>query len=94
MQIQTAANNRWPMTMDQRNAAVDRLLQIISDPKSNGRLVVSATKALAAMDKLNLDEQPRQTHSLNLNLNVGDRKSELAKRIESLKGSLSDSASD
>jgi hypothetical protein len=40
------------------------------------------------MDKLNMDELPRQTHSVNLNLNVDDRKSELAKRIESLKGSL------
>lgn len=88
VQIQAAANNRWPMTMDQRTAAVDRLLQIIADPKSSGRLVVSATRALAAMDKLNMDELPRQTHSVNLNLNVDDRKSELAKRIESLKGSL------
>lgn len=92
--IQTAANNRWPMTMDQRNAAVERLLQIISDSKSSGRLVVSATKALAAMDKLNMDEAPRQTHSVNLNLNVDDRKNELAKRIESLKGSLSATNSD
>lgn len=88
VQIQAAANNRWPMSMDQRSVAVERLLQIIADPKSNGRLVVSATKALAAMDKLNLDEQPRQTHSVNLNLNVDDRKNELAKRIETLKGSL------
>lgn len=88
VQIQTAANNRFPVTMDQRTAAVQRLLEIISDPSSNGRLVVSATKALAAMDKLNMDEQPRQTHSVNLNLNIDDKKSELSKRIESLRGSL------
>lgn len=81
----TAANNRWPMSDDQRDAAITRLLAIITNPASSGRLVVSATKALAAFDKLNIDSQPKQTHSVNLNLNVDERKDALAERIASLK---------
>lgn len=87
-----AANRRWPMSDEQRSSTIERLLAIVSDPSSSSRLVISASKALASFDKINLDSQPKQTHSVNLNLNVDDRKIELAKRLESLTDGIPDDA--
>ncbi|QDT07804.1 hypothetical protein K227x_62320 [Rubripirellula lacrimiformis] len=79
-----AANERWPITEEYREATIKKLFLIVLDPNSTNRELISASKALAAFDKINLDQKPKVSQRVNLNLNLSERKDELRKRIESL----------
>ena len=47
---------RWPISPETRKLAIDRAVQILSDPKARPRAVNAAQKILAVYDKLNLEE--------------------------------------
>ena len=61
--LEQAGNNQWPITNEYRKLCVGRLMQIIADPSTNARTLISATRALAALDTLNQnDKQQDQTY--------------------------------
>lgn len=72
------------MSDDHRAATIKRLVFIVLNEGSTNRERIAAAKAIAAFDKINLDQKPKVSQRVNLNLNVSERKEELRKRIESL----------
>ena len=82
--VARSANERWPMSDDHRAATIKRLVFIVLNEGSNEPERIAAAKAIAAFDKINLDQKPKVSQRVNLNLNVSERKEELRKRIESL----------
>lgn len=48
-----AIERRWPMTDQQRQAILGRLLKIIADPKASRREHVAAARALLSAEKQN-----------------------------------------
>jgi len=74
--IQQAAEQRWPITPKYRNAIVNRLMKVIVDPAASDRAVTSATRALIAMDVVNLK------HEQNIKLHTDrNRFLEVAERL-------------
>jgi len=51
---------RWPMTAEQRQAVIDRLLKIMSDPLASHREATSAAKALMSAEQQN--QKDEHTH--------------------------------
>lgn len=45
-----AIRERWPVTPGQRRRTIERLSEIVEDPSSDERVVVSAARALMAAD--------------------------------------------
>lgn len=50
-----ALRERWPITPSQRRQIADRLIEIVNDPSSSPREVVTAARALITADKVNID---------------------------------------
>ncbi|EMI17958.1 hypothetical protein RMSM_05117 [Rhodopirellula maiorica SM1] len=85
-----AARERWEMSDDQRNSVVSQLVAIIADPNAKNREKIAASRALAAFDRLNVDQQPKSRTNVNLNLALSEKKEDLRRRIERLTGSDDD----
>ncbi|WP_345326830.1 hypothetical protein [Novipirellula rosea] len=88
-----AARERWEMSDDQRSNVVSQLVAIIADPSAKNREKIAASRALAAFDRLNVDEKPKTRTNVNLNLELSERKKDLRRRIEGLTGSDDDQGS-
>lgn len=78
------------MTQKAKRTAVARLIQVIEDPKSSGRTVCSATRALALLDRLNLDSEPKQEEksTVTVNLALDEKKASLRKRVDNITSGL------
>ena len=72
---QQAAEDRWPIKTEQREAIVMRLLRIIAHPESKDRAVIAASRTLAAMDAVNVtnDKKRRAESDRNRFLAVAER---------------------
>lgn len=82
-----AANERWPMQDKWREGAIKELFFILLSKESSNRTKISAAKALAAFDRLNIQAAPPVRQSVNINLAVEERRKQLLERIEKLRGS-------
>lgn len=55
--IAMAARQRWPVSDEVRIKSIDSLHQVLADPLSSNRDKIAATKALVAMDGLNIKDE-------------------------------------
>tara|TARA_R110002073_G_scaffold20209_6_gene72818 strand:- start:2364 stop:2672 length:309 start_codon:yes stop_codon:yes gene_type:complete len=81
-----AARERWEISDEQRSVVVSQLVAIIADPNAKNREKIAASRALAAMDKVNADQQPKTRTNVNLNLALNDKKAKLVARLERIAG--------
>src|SRR5690606_25316236 len=73
--IERAIRERWPIKPEYRTAIINRLLRIAVSPETSDREAISASKAMIAADKINIDletaSQPKESHThQHLHLNV------------------------
>jgi hypothetical protein len=52
-----ALTQRWPLTKEQREAAVKRMLRVLVDPNASHREATSAVKALASLEAQNQSDE-------------------------------------
>jgi hypothetical protein len=52
-----AARQHWPMSPEQQATIVATLLRLVGDPSTKPRTAIAATKALASLGRLALDQQ-------------------------------------
>ena len=65
-----ARHGRWPIPMVTRINAAAWLAEVASSTKYDGRARVNAVKALADLDKLNMEEELRASGGARVNLDV------------------------
>ncbi len=80
-----AINDRWEISEEQRASVIKQMIAIIEDPSASNRDKIGAGKTLAVYDKTNIDSHPKQTHSINLNLNLEEQRKLIAEKIQSLR---------
>lgn len=91
-------HGRWPIPMRTRVQAAEWLAEVASSKKYDGRARVNAVKALADLDRLNMEEELRAAGGARVNVDitsggkpvVGDLSrlsaEELEQRIRALEG--------
>lgn len=74
-----AIMQRWPMTENVRKAVIAKLVNVLTDPASSKREMISAAKALISAEKQNQDDQHK---AIDFALNTGnDRISAIANNL-------------
>lgn len=78
--------DRWPTTPERRAIIMDRLYEIVTDPRSKPRDINQSARVLIAADKINLDHEPKQVQHVEHHhtLTLEERKEALRERILSL----------
>ena len=72
---QKAAEQRWPIEPKHRQEILMRLLRIVAHPESKDRAVIAASRTIAALDVINLndDKKRRAESDRNRFLEVAER---------------------